>query len=89
MSVLRDLRPLRPSSPPRLALSTEEAAEALGLSPRTVADLRDAGRIPTVKIGRRRLHPVADLRAWLTAEAARVAEEASDADAAPEGQVTR
>ena len=81
MSVLRDIRPIWPTSPPRLALSTEETAEALGVSPRTVEGLRDAGKIPTVNIGRRRVHPVADLTAWLTAKASQAAE--ASAQAAP------
>lgn len=57
--------PITPTTPPRLALSPEEAAAALGLSERTLQDLRKRGEVPTVRIGRRVLHPVDALRRWL------------------------
>ena len=49
----------------RLALSSEEVAEAIGLSEREVRRLRSEKRIPTVRIGRRAVHPTAALVRWL------------------------
>ena len=48
---------------PKLALSSLEAAEALGISVRTLYLLPD---IPRVHLGRRVLYPVKELEAWLT-----------------------
>lgn len=39
----------------RLAYSPKEAAQALGLSPKTVRNLIRAGKLPAVMIGSRRL----------------------------------
>lgn len=50
-----------------LALRTREAAEALGISERTLQTLVSAGEIPHVKLGRATLFPVHELRDWLTA----------------------
>ena len=57
-------------SVPRLALSPDEAAEALGVSrshfyAEVYPDLR------VVRVGQRRLIPVAELSAWLDREAMR------------------
>lgn len=49
---------------PRLALSVEEAAEALGIH-RDTFDKRVLPRIKTVPVGRRRLVPVAELERFL------------------------
>jgi excisionase family DNA binding protein len=57
-----------------LALRPREAAQALGISPRTLWQLTRDGHIPCVRVGsgRRRavLYPVATLQDWLTRQAA-------------------
>ena len=58
-----------------LALRPREAAKALGISPRLLWQLTRDGHIPCVRVGggKRRtvLYPTADLRAWLTEQAAK------------------
>ena len=49
-----------------LALRTREAAEALGISERTLQSLTSAGEVPHVKLGRANLYPVRELADWLT-----------------------
>lgn len=49
----------------RLAVGVEEAAELCGLSKFTLAAKTRSGEIPSIRIGRRRLIAVEDLRAWL------------------------
>ena len=49
----------------RLALRCDEAAPALGLSPRKVWELTNSGELPHVRVGRAVLYPVASLKAWL------------------------
>jgi excisionase family DNA binding protein len=59
--------------PPRLALSQQEAAEALGVSPDFFQEhLRH--EIRCVRRGRRRLYPVAELQRWLEEQATRALE---------------
>ena len=53
----------------RRALSIEEAAEACGLSRATLYRLIADGRLATLKIGARRLVPVASIDALLTGSA--------------------
>lgn len=54
----------------RLALSVTEAAEALGISRPSVYQLiAQENGLPSFRCGRRRLIPVAALRAWIEAEA--------------------
>lgn len=55
---------------PRLALNAAEAAEALGISTRTLSTWTDEGIIPVVEIGGRLLYPVDVLRGWLAERAA-------------------
>jgi excisionase family DNA binding protein len=55
---------------PRVALSPAEAALSLGICERTITDLLTSGEIPSVRVGRRRLIPVRELRKWLTKRAA-------------------
>jgi len=62
-------RPPRPE-PPRLALSPEEAAAALGVS-RDFFDEHVAPELRVVRRGRRKLYPVEVIRSWLDREAAR------------------
>ncbi len=50
----------------RLALSTKEAAAALGISERTLYALTaPRGDLRSVKAGSRTLYPVADIQSWL------------------------
>jgi excisionase family DNA binding protein len=48
-----------------LAVSMDEAARLLGVSPRTVASLARANRLISRRIGRRRVIPVSALDAFL------------------------
>jgi hypothetical protein len=61
-------------STPTLALRPRDAAKALGISPRLLWQFTHDGHIPCVRIGtgKRRtvLYPVADLKTWLTRQAA-------------------
>jgi excisionase family DNA binding protein len=52
----------------RLALSTSEAAQAIGLSPRTVAELIATGALRSFTVGRRRLISVSAIEAWIAAQ---------------------
>ena len=49
----------------RIALSVAEAAAALGVSRALVNQECASGRLHSVKVGQRRLIPVASLEAWL------------------------
>lgn len=51
---------------PRL-IGLEVGAQILGISADTIARLQDVGEIPMVRIGHRRLIPVAALDAWIDA----------------------
>ncbi len=54
----------------RIALRPREAAAAIGLSPRKVAELmasKDSG-FPIVRVGRARLVPTDALREWLAGQ---------------------
>lgn len=51
----------------RLVMTPEEAAEALGVGKSTIYDLMRANRLRSVKIGRRRLIPIAACREFLDA----------------------
>lgn len=50
-------------------LSMDEAADAIGVSRRTLDTLQAEGEIATLKIGRRRLVPADALRAFVNARA--------------------
>jgi excisionase family DNA binding protein len=50
---------------PRVALSVADAADSLGISRATAYNLMRDGRLPYVKLGRRRLVRTADLAAFL------------------------
>lgn len=60
---------------PRLALSLEEAAQAVGLCAKTVATLIRDGRLRSVRVGTRHLVPVSELQRWLTDEAGQAGSE--------------
>jgi len=51
-----------------LAYSIPQAAAALSVSPRQVYILAERDGLPTIKIGGRRLVPVAAFRAWFAAQ---------------------
>ena len=57
------------NAPPKLALTVEEAAEALTVSTRTVERLIAKGELPSRKIGARRVIPLAALNEYLNATA--------------------
>lgn len=59
-----------PENRERLAVSVTEAAALLGVSRPTVYTLLErGGGLPSFRCGRRRLIPVAALRAWIEAQA--------------------
>lgn len=53
----------------KLAYTVEEAAEALGVSRRTMCDLIHQEGFPTLKVGRRRLISKELLAEWVRAQA--------------------
>ncbi len=55
----------------KLTYNSREAAAALGVSLPTFYELANREGFPVVRVGRRVLVPVDDLRAWLSKEAAR------------------
>lgn len=58
-----------PAGPvPRLCLTMDEAAEAVGVSRRGLYNLAGRDGLPTVKLGGRRLVRVADLQDWIAAQ---------------------
>lgn len=54
----------------RLLVDRLAAADALGVSPGTIDNLRRSGELPSVKIGTRRLFDMADLRRFIDARKA-------------------
>ena len=56
------------SSPPRLALSRTEAAQAIGISLDSF-ERHVQGELPCVYVGARRIYPVHAIEAWLEKEA--------------------
>jgi excisionase family DNA binding protein len=77
-SGLRDVdlaRPRAKAAPvPRLALTPDEVAAALGVS-RDYVDEHIAGELRWVRRGRRKFVSVSELQAWLDRSAARTLEE--------------
>lgn len=55
----------------RLSVSVEEAAEMLSIGRSSVFNLLNDGLLASLKIGKRRLIPVAELRAFLDRQAHR------------------
>ena len=55
----------RPSPPPRMAYSVTEAAAALGVSKTLIYQMIRRGELPSVKIGARRVVPVAAIHELL------------------------
>ncbi|WP_428388487.1 helix-turn-helix domain-containing protein [Mucisphaera sp.] len=50
---------------PSLLLNDREAAKSLSISTRYLWELANRGEIPSVKLGRRRLYPRDELKAWV------------------------
>jgi hypothetical protein len=62
----------RPTAPPKLVYTRIEAAKAIGIKPRLLSTLtadRTSG-IPFVKLGRRIVFPVDELKGWLSDQVA-------------------
>ncbi|MBP1772657.1 MAG: Helix-turn-helix domain [Holophagaceae bacterium] len=55
----------------RLSVSVEEAAEMLSIGRSSVFNLLNDGLLASLKVGKRRLIPVAELRAFLDRQARR------------------
>ncbi len=55
---------------PRLALSIDEASQALGIGDRQMRELAAREDFPAFRLGRRVLVPVDELRTWLRQQAA-------------------
>jgi excisionase family DNA binding protein len=51
-----------------IAVDIREAARRLSLSPRTIAKLISSRELPSLKVGRRRIIPVAALEAFIRAD---------------------
>lgn len=64
----------------KLSLRSREAAQALGISERTLWSLCQRNEIPHVKTGRVVLFPIASLKQWLEEKTKRPLSESSDAD---------
>ncbi len=60
---------------PRLALRQREAAEAIGVSPRTLWSWTQSGDVPHIRRGKTILYPVEALRRWLNKQATQAAAE--------------
>jgi len=56
--------------PIRLLLRPEEGAEAIGVSRARFYELLAEGRIKSIKIGRSRRIPIAEINSWIAAELA-------------------
>jgi len=57
--------------PMPLALHADDAARAIGISPRKLWELTNRRMIPHLRIGRRLLYPIAELQGWLAEQAAK------------------
>jgi excisionase family DNA binding protein len=55
----------RDGAVPRLALRPKEASQAIGIGARLLWQLTNQGRIPHVRLGKRVVYPVDQLREWL------------------------
>jgi len=49
---------------PRLLVNSREAAAILSLSDRSFREMAYRGRVPSVRVGRRRLFRLSDLERW-------------------------
>ena len=57
-----------PTPIPILAMRPRQAAEAIGVSERTLWSWTQAGDVPFIKRGKATLYPVRELTAWLSAQ---------------------
>lgn len=48
-----------------MLVDRRQAGRALGVSPTTIDNLRQSGKLPSLKIGTRRLFDLADIRAFI------------------------
>ena len=80
--------PHPPAHIPRLALTVEESAESIAISPRLLTDLAVNKIIPSFRLGRRRLFAVDVLRDWVNEQAAHGRSIGGDPAAEDEGQPT-
>jgi excisionase family DNA binding protein len=58
------LSPLTPTIPP-LLLTERQAAQAMGITPRTLYSMRQTAGLPFVRVGARILYRPADLAEWI------------------------
>jgi len=58
------ISPIEPGQ--RLAVGADEAAALMGVSGRFLRQLAERGEIPHVRLGRRVLFPLPELRRWLS-----------------------
>ena len=73
-------------SPLRLALKPDEAAESLGISPKSLFNRsQPRGPIPCLRVGTRVLYPTHLLRKWMNREAVRQQAEAQQQAEVEEG----
>jgi excisionase family DNA binding protein len=70
IQTMNDGGPRTPSEPARVLLRPEEAARAVGLSRSQFFKLLADGSIRSLKVGRLRRVPVAELEAWVAREMA-------------------
>ena len=68
----------------KLSLRSREAAQALGISERTLWSLCQRNEIPHVKTGRVVLFPIASLKQWLEEKTKRPLPQSSDVDGGAE-----
>lgn len=71
----------RDGGSPRMCMSVEEAARALGLSRGRVFELIAIGEVPSLKVGRRRLVPVEALKVWISEQTVRALSATQDSRA--------
>lgn len=76
-------KPIEAAPVPRLALDAAELALSTTLSKRTVDGLAAEGKIPSVRVGTRRLFPVALVEEWLRENAGQQVKEGSEAAQCP------
>ena len=59
------------STPERLLVKPQQAADMLAISPRLLWSLTNRGEVPCVRIGRSVRYDLADLRAWIDGQKSR------------------
>lgn len=61
------------AQPPKLLVSTREAAAMLGISPRSLWTITQAGDIPSIRIGRSVRYSLDDIKAFIDSQRQAVA----------------